>query len=542
MMRVVLFAAFSGTLMLTGFGCKSDPIKDRPISFSKWRADETIKYINNRYDREIDSLEMLPVMVVSHYTAMDSLEVSFKYMNNEEMESGRGLLKKAGGANIAVQFLVGKGGEIYRLMPENHIGRHVIGLNRHAIGIENVGKDEKALTKAQVDANAYIVRHLVKKFPIRYLIAHAEYRGYEKTPLWEEKDTKYRTEKIDPGESFMQPLRAQLADLNLKSVYDGGEIPTRLDYLLSAYHKKGEFSGNALVIRNGEVVFRKSFGDALKPDDALYLASAAKSLTAVAVAQLEAKRKISYTAPVARFFPELKHLLKGVQVRHLLAHTSGLEDYYKLVKAAPGFTNADALAAMATQLKPLSRPGTKFHYANSNYVLLSEIVARVSGQGFTAYVRENIFTPAGMTASLFAAETEPGNTIPALDAEGKKFQYAFKTSGAGGMYSTLDDIARFDQVLLGKKILSAAQFKGLIRPQTKVEAKETEYASGWYVYPKRDVIYHDGNFGGYHTMNWLQLKEKNAIILLGNKSTAKVKEITYEIDRILNGLTAQRLR
>lgn len=522
--------------------CKSDPIKDRPISFSPWRAQETINYINNRYDREIDSLEMLPVMVVSHYTAMDSLEVSFKYMNNEEMESGRGLLKKAGGANIAVQFLVGKGGEIYRLMPENHIGRHVIGLNRHAIGIENVGKDEKALTKAQVDANAYIVRHLVKKFPIRYLIAHAEYRDFEKTPLWEEQDNKYRTEKIDPGESFMQPLRAQLADLNLKSKYDGGEIPSRLDYVLAAYHKKGEFNGNALVIRNGEVIFRKAFGEDVKADDALYLASAAKSLTAVAVAQLAGQKKLSYSTPVSRFFPELKHLLKGVQIRHLLAHTSGLEDFYKLVQPAAGFSNADAVAALATQVKPLSRPGTKFHYSNSNFILLAEIVARVSGREFTAFVRENIFAPAAMAASYFAAETEPARTLAATDAAGKKFQYLFKTSGAGGLYSTLDDIARFDQALFSHKLLSAAQFRGVIRPMAKVEKRETEYAAGWYVYPKTGVIYHDGNFSGYHTMNWLQPAKKNAIILLANKNTPKIREITYEIDRILHGLPAQRLK
>lgn len=534
---------FSVLAALAIFCCKSDAIRDKPISFSDWRVKETIKYINNRYDRNIDSLEMLPVMVVSHFTAMDSFDVSFKYLNNEEMESGRGVLKKAGGANIAVQFLVDKSGEIYRLMPENHIGRHVIGLNRHAIGIENVGKNEKSLTKAQIDANAYIVRHLVQKFPIRYLIAHSEYRDFEKTPLWEEQDSKYRTEKDDPGESFMKPLRAQLADLKLQTKYDGGEIPDRLNYLLSNYHKKGEFEGNALVIRNGQVVFRKSFGEKVSESDSLYLASAAKSITAVAVAQLVARGKLANTTAVASYFPALKHLLKGVEVKHLLSHTSGLEDYYKLVKAQPGFTNTDALAAMALQPKPLDRPGKKFHYSNSNYVLLAEIIARASGKDFPRYVTENILTPAGMTGAGFAANFIAGaQTVPAIDEKGNTFRYEFKTSGAGGLYATLEDVARFNTALFSNKLLSAAQFKGLIRPMTKVESKETEYASGWYVYPKRGVIYHDGNFGGYHTMNWLQLKEKNSVVLLAKRSTSKIKEITYEIDRILNGLPAQRLK
>lgn len=530
-------------------GCKSDPIKNRPISFSPWRTQETIKYINDRYDRNIQSLEMLPVMVVSHFTAMDSLDVSFNYMNKEEMEAGRDVLKKAGAANIAVQFLVAKSGDVYRLMPENHIGRHVIGLNRHAIGIENVGKDEKALTKEQVQANAYIVRQLVKKFPIRYLIGHSEYRKFETTPLWEERDNKYRTEKSDPGETFMQPLRAELADLNLKADYDGGEIPARLEYLLESYQKKGEFNGNVVVIRNGEVIFRRSFGNTagkgdrpLTPEDPLYLASAAKSITAVAIALLEAQKKISYEAPVAQYFPSLKHLLPGVRIRHLLAHTSGIEDYYKLVTVTPGFTNADAVAAIATQKKILNKPGTKFHYANSNYVLLAEIIGRVSGKEFAQFIEEDILRSAGATSGGFAVRGATANAIPSLDSEGKIFEYAFKTSGSGGLYLSADDLARFDRQFLDGALISLSQIRRLIRPEAVVEKKDTHYGFGWYVYPDRGVIYHDGNFGGYHTINWLQVKEKNAIILLANKHTEKIKEIAYEIDRVLNGLRANRLK
>lgn len=536
-------------LLLLFLGCKSDPIKDRPISFSPWRAQETIKYINDRYDRNIQTLEMLPVMVVSHFTAMDSLEVSFNYMNKEEMEAGRDVLKKAGAANIAVQFLVAKSGDVYRLMPENHIGRHVIGLNRHAIGIENVGKDEKALTKEQVQANAFIVRHLVKKFPIRYLIGHSEYRGFEHTPLWEEQDTKYRTEKVDPGESFMQPLRAQVADLNLSSRYDGSEIPARLEYLLAAYHKKGEFNGTALVMRRGEAIFRKSYGVAggsgerlLVPADTLYLASAAKSITAVLMARLEAQKKIRFNTPVAKFFPQLKHLLSGVEVRHLLSHTSGLEDYYKLATPAPGLNNADALVAIANQKKSLAKPGQKFYYANSNYVLLAEIAKAVTGKDFVDLLSQEIFSPLGITSHGFAARGEATKQIPSLDETGKIFTYPYATTGSGGMYLNADDLARFDLALMEHKLLGAVAWARLAKAEAVVTAKETHYGFGWYVYPERGVIYHDGNFGGYHTMNWLQTKDKNAIILLANRYTTKIKEITYEIDRVLNGLGATKLK
>ncbi len=531
--------------------CASDPIRDRPISFSAWRVHETIRYVNERYDRNITSLEMLPVMIVVHYTAMDSLNVSFDYLNKEEMETGRDQLRKAGGANIAVQFLVGKSGEIYRLMPEHHIGRHVIGLNRHAIGIENVGAGASSLTAEQVKANEYIVRSLVKKFPIRYLIAHSEYRSFENTPLWEERDKTYRTEKHDPGEKFMAALRTSVADLGLKSVYDGGEVPDRLHHLLTGYNRVAEFNGSALVYHRGQVIFRKSYGSAdfaakqaLTPDDRVYLASAAKPLTAVAVAALVQARKLSYDAPVARFFPSLKGLLQNVRVKHLLSHTSGLEDYYKLRTATPGFKNADVLEALALQKKPLGKPGKKFHYANSNYVLLSEIITQVSRKPYEDFLREKIFAPAGMQQTFFKSELAPHkNAVSAVTSDGKPFEYPFLTTGAGGLYSTPDDVLQFDRALLAGKLVRKGALTQMVAAQARVEERQVDYGHGWYTVPERKIAYHDGNFNGYHAMNWLHLGDQTAIILLANRSTTRMKEITYEIDRILNGVTAaQRLK
>lgn len=195
-------------------------IIDRPISFSKWRVNETIKYIKSHYGITTDNIEMNPSMVVVHWTAIYSTETSFKYMNREKMSLGRKKLFKAGLNNIAVHFLVGQDGKIFRLMPENHIGRHVIGLNRHAIGIENVGGPKAPLTDKQLEANAKLIRYLTKKHKLKYMIGHYEYKHFEGTPLFEELDKKYRTNKIDPGKGFMKRLRQKLGDLNLKARYN----------------------------------------------------------------------------------------------------------------------------------------------------------------------------------------------------------------------------------------------------------------------------------------------------------------------------------
>lgn len=532
-------------LLLLQLHCSSDGIRDKPISFSEWRAQQTLEYVKSRYGVKQQTLEMLPVMVVSHYTAMDSLDVSFNYMNREQMEEGRSLLKKAGSANIAVHFLVGKAGDIYRLMPENHIGRHVIGLNRHAIGIENVGANEESLTMAQVEANALIVRRLAKQFPIRYLIAHSEYRKFENTPLWEEMDNSYRTEKFDPGESFMVQLRQRVADLGLSAEYDRSEISARARYILRRSHERGDFSGVALVIDNDKIVLREAFGKnvesgkALKPEDRFYLASAAKPLTALAVAQLEGQGKISYETAVAQFFPGLKHLLKSVRIKHLLAHTSGLDDYYGNDRPAPGFSNADALVRIAAQKVPLFSPGKKFHYSNANYVLLAEIVANVGGTGLDQFASSGILLPAGMqnTAYLSAA-AEDRETVAAAGAGGAPFRYPYKTLGPGGVATTVDDLASLNRALWEYRLLPARALEKMLRPVVFADAKKAHYGFGWYVLPKRQVCFHDGNFNGYHTTNWLNLKKKQAIILLANRPTAKIRELAWELDRALNGLEA----
>ena len=207
-------------------GCKvalpkanSEAIKmiDWPIKFGKKRIALTKEYIKKHYGLSVDEIAITPKIVVVHYTAISSLKATHRILN-EEVLGGRKDIAKASALNVSAHFLVDKDGTIYRLMPENWMARHVIGLNYSAIGIENVAKDAKALTEAQVEANAKLVRYLKQKFPtITYLIGHHEYRLMEKTPLWLEKDKGYRTIKYDPGDAFMRKLRKRVSDLGLKA-------------------------------------------------------------------------------------------------------------------------------------------------------------------------------------------------------------------------------------------------------------------------------------------------------------------------------------
>ncbi len=192
-------------------------IIDKPIDFGQKRIALTKAYIQKHYGKKVNTITITPRIILLHYTAIDSLSGSYNTMKPQTLHGGRKDIAKASALNVSVQFLIDKDGTIYRLMPETWMGRHVIGLNYYAIGVENVAKDAAHLTPAQVKANIALVRYLKHKYPtIDYLIGHHEYRRMESTPLWLEKDKGYRTVKYDPGVTFMRKVRAGVRDLDLK--------------------------------------------------------------------------------------------------------------------------------------------------------------------------------------------------------------------------------------------------------------------------------------------------------------------------------------
>ncbi len=196
-------------------------IIDKPIDFGKERIEMTKAYIKKHYGFEVENIEIEPKIIVLHWTAEMSFDKSFKRLQPQKLFSDRKDIAKASALNVSSQFLVDRDGTIYRLMPENWMARHVIGLNYYSIGIENVGgKGNKRddLTPAQLKSNIALVRYLKEKYPtITYLIGHHEYRQMEKTDLWLELDKGYRTKKTDPGDRFMSDVRKAVADLNLSS-------------------------------------------------------------------------------------------------------------------------------------------------------------------------------------------------------------------------------------------------------------------------------------------------------------------------------------
>lgn len=215
MKKLILLAV----LITAIISCNQNEIKiiDKPIDFTENRERLTLDYIGDHYGIYPKDITIKPKIIVLHWTESNDFDESFNIFKPEKIQYG-GIVASASQLNVSVHFLVDRDGTIYRLMPETWMARHVIGINYHSIGVENVGgkgaKDN--MTNEQIETNIKLVKYLVKKYPtIEYLIGHYEYTNFEDTRFWMEKDPTYRTVKTDPSEAFMAKIREATESLYL---------------------------------------------------------------------------------------------------------------------------------------------------------------------------------------------------------------------------------------------------------------------------------------------------------------------------------------
>jgi CubicO group peptidase (beta-lactamase class C family) len=269
------------------------------------------------------------------------------------------------------------------------------------------------------------------------------------------------------------------------------EISARLKAYLRPFVETGNFTGTVLVARKGHVVLREAYGLAnyeLKVPNTIetrfHLASVSKAFTAAAILQLQEQGRLNVSDHVSRFIQDFPH---GDQITldNLLTHTSGIPD----INGIPGFDTFDQtphtvqeLVAKFADLPLLFAPGTSYSYSNSNYNLLALILEKVSGENYANYIRKHIFDQAEMersghdgtslrSNSHIASGYDPAGVdgyqaAPYLDWSNK--------TGNGSLYSTVDDLYRFDRALNTDRILKAAT-----RRKYFIEGEGNRY--GWYI-------------------------------------------------------------
>ena len=284
------------------------------------------------------------------------------------------------------------------------------------------------------------------------------------------------------------------------------DVPDALKAYVEGLAKAGAFSGTVLLARNGRVLYEGAFGVANRDynvpvtiDTRFNLASMNKMFTAVAIGQLVERGKLAWDSPVSGHLgADWIHpgAVKKVRVEHLLTHTAGMGDYL----ASPAFQDASRLKfreladyrPLVKERVPSFDPGTKWSYSNTGFLLLGAVVEAVSGDTYFDFVRENICVPAGMKdtdcyeldkpvpklAVGYSVEYGPPPAPPVYRSN--TYRIGLRGSPAGGGYSTVRDLLRFDSALRAGKLIRPQTLDQLITPR-KGLGEPDDYAMGFVV-------------------------------------------------------------
>lgn len=266
-----------------------------------------------------------------------------------------------------------------------------------------------------------------------------------------------------------------------------------IDRLIQETVKDGEPGMAVCVVQDGKVVYLKARGLAnlqsktpLTVDTPIYIASLGKEFTTVAVLRLVEGGKLGLDDAISSLLPGLPAYLSGVTVRHLLTHTSGVPDYLDLTgEKVSGWTNRDVLDLLRRQTALEFPAGTKWNYSNSGFVLLAELVARIGGVPFPRFLEQEFFQPLGMT-STFAVQPDRLKGDRAVGYEQKEGAWVISdvdsfTVGAGGIYSSAQDMCRWGRALDAGEVLSKMTLIAAFTPAVTSLARPTPMGLGFQV-------------------------------------------------------------
>lgn len=316
-----------------------------------------------------------------------------------------------------------------------------------------------------------------------------------------------------------------------------------VDEVANAYVDAGLFSGTILVAKDGKPILRKGYGLANRewsvaatPETKFRLGSITKQFTAAAILQLAEQGKLSLDDPISRYYPQAPASWSPITLKHLLTHTSGIPSYTSL----PGFfgspqridrTPAEIVAL--TQDKPLEfKPGEKFSYDNTGYVLLGYVIEKVSGQTYQAYLQDHIFGPLGLKntgyddTAIVLPQRAAGYTVAAGKPRNAPYLAMSLPYAAGSLYSTVDDLLTWQQALQAGKVIKPASLAAMFTDQG------FGYGYGQFISKVngRRMWAHAGGINGFSTDLVLFPDQGVSLIILSNNDQAP-------IDRLFDNVT-----
>ncbi len=295
------------------------------------------------------------------------------------------------------------------------------------------------------------------------------------------------------------------------------------------------FNGGMLVAKGGNVIFEaySGFGhlnrkDTVNINTPFHIASVSKTFTAMSVLKLWQDQLINLDDLFVKYFPEFNY--PGITIRSLLNHRSGLPNYVYFMEdlgwdTHKFITNQDVLNTLVqrkSDIKNIEKPNSHFTYCNTNYALLALLIEKVSHLPYPEYLKKNIFEPMQMKNSFVFTSADSSRTTPSYDWRGveQAFTYQDKVYGDKNIFSTVEDLYKWDRLLSTDQFLKPHILEEAYKPYSNEKAGIRNYGLGWRMYKFPDgyqIIYHNGWWHGNNAVFIRMIKEDATIILLGNR-------------------------
>jgi len=308
------------------------------------------------------------------------------------------------------------------------------------------------------------------------------------------------------------------------------DLAVRADELMGAYQKTARFMGTALIAKDGKAIFSKGYGYANlehevpnSPRTKFRLGSITKQFTALAILQQQEQGRLKVTDSICQFINNCPDHWNPVTIHHLLSHTSGIWNF----TSSPDYIKQWMLDSPPAKTmerfrdRPLEfKPGSKMSYSNSGYILLALVLEKASGTGWEEYLRKNIFEPAGMqhsghdTHSAILKHRATGYWFQGGEVRNSAYHDMSIPIGGGDLYSTVEDLLRWDQALYTEKLTKRPTLN------TMFTSVLNDYGYGWRIDDegKNRMLWHSGETIGFRNAIVRWPEQRFTVVVLTNRN------------------------
>src|SRR5688572_1458731 len=315
----------------------------------------------------------------------------------------------------------------------------------------------------------------------------------------------------------------------------------RMDQIVRSYVTSGAFAGSVLVARGSDVLLSKAYGLAnvewnipSTPSTRFKIASITKQFTAAAILLLEERGKLKLDDLVKTHLPEAPPAWDRITLFHLLTHTAGFPGLQSPITSTDGTVAGYVTALMQRPLE--TQPGERFSYTNAGYFILGHLIQKLTGQSYESFLRDNIFTPLGMKDTVLDSAAAiprragsytvtPNGLVNASYASDR-----VAPNSAAGLYSTTEDLLRWQNGLYGGKVVSKAS---VLKMTTTFKG---DYGLGIYIrtIDGRRAATHGGGVPTFANLTYF-LERGISVVVLGNISTSPSPEIAAYLGTLAHG-------